>query len=148
MIRKGYVMMKSQWKKLGVLAVTVMTVAGCATGGGGGMSDEDIILGIVQSAMEALAAQDIDAMVSGYADDFESDQGGGITETREFLVGAKEQGFLDDIKYSLESLEITVDGSSAKAGPIELEGVFGALTLEFELAKRDGTWLVTYQSQY
>ena len=139
-------MMKSQWKKLGVLALAVMTVAGCAGGGGGGMSDEDMILSLVTDAMEALVAQDIDTMVSRYAEDFESDQGGGIAETKEFLVGVKEQGFLEDVKYSLENLEVSVDGATAKAGPIELDGVFGALTLEFELAKRDGTWMVTYQT--
>ncbi|MCH7959854.1 MAG: nuclear transport factor 2 family protein [Candidatus Hydrogenedentes bacterium] len=141
-------MMKFQWKQFAVVALCVVAMVGCATGGGYGMSDEDTIRGIVQDAMDSLAAGDIDAMMVAYADDFESDQGGGIAETKEFLVGAKEQGFLDDIKYSLESLEITVDGDTAKAGPAELEGVFGALTLEFELTKRDGQWLVTYQSQY
>ena len=145
---KGYGMMKFQWKQFAVVALAVVAMAGCASGGGYGMSDEDVIRGIVQDAMDALAAQDIDTMMVAYADDFESDQGGGIAETKEFLVGAKEQGFLDDIKYSLESLEITVDGDTAKAGPAELEGVFGALTLEFELTKRDGRWWVTYQSQY
>ena len=145
---KGYGMMKFQWKQFAVVALAVVAMAGCASGGGYGMSDEDVIRGIVQDAMDSLAAGDIDAMMVAYADDFESDQGGGIAETKEFLVGAKEQGFLDDIKYSLESLEITVDGDTAKAGPAELEGVFGALTLEFELTKRDGRWWVTYQSQY
>ena len=140
--------MKFQWKQFAVVALAVVAMAGCASDGGYGMSDEDVIRGIVQDAMDSLAAGDIDAMMVAYADDFESDQGGGIAETKEFLVGAKEQGFLDDIKYNLESLEITVDGDTAKAGPAELEGVFGALTLEFELTKRDGQWLVTYQSQY
>lgn len=139
--------MKFQWKKFGVFALAVVTLAGCA-GSGGGPSDEDMINAIIQDAMNGLVAQDIDAMVSNYAEDFESDQGGGVTETKEFLVGAKEQGFLDDVKVNLENLEITVEGAGAKAGPVELEGVFGALTLEFELAKRDGTWKVTYQSQY
>ncbi len=146
---KGYGMMKFQWKQCAMVALVVVAMVGCASGGGGyGMSDEDVIRGIVQDAMDALAAQDIDTMMVAYADDFESDQGGGIAETKEFLVGAKEQGFLDDVKYSLDALEISVDGDTAKAGPAELEGVFGALTLEFELTKRDGQWLVTYQSQY
>ena len=32
--------------------------------------------------------------------------------------------------------------------PIELEGAFGALTIEFDLEKIDGQWQVTYQAQF
>jgi hypothetical protein len=135
------------WMKWGVMAVAVVAMAGCATYGGG-MSDEEAIQKIVDDAMTALQAQDIDAMVMAYSDDFESDQGGGKDETREFLQGAKEQGFLDGIEVDTSNLVIEVNGDTATAKPIDLEGAFGALTLEFELAKRDGAWMVVYQSQY
>ena len=132
--------------KLGVVALAIVGMVGCA--GGGGKSDEELIQEIVDLAMAALVAQDIDAMVSAYAEDFTSDQGGGKAEMKEFLNGAKEQGFLDGIQVDLSNLVITIDGEKATAKPIDLEGAFGALTVEFELAKRDGQWLVTYQSQY
>jgi hypothetical protein len=119
---------------------------GCA--GGGGASDEEQIKALVDQAMAALKAQDIDAMTAFYAEDFTSDQGGGKAEMKVFLNGAKEQGFLDDIQVDTTKTVITVDGEKATAKPIDLEGAFGALTVEFELAKRDGQWLVTYQSQY
>jgi len=141
--------MKAMMMKAAMCAMAVVVLAGCATSGsGGGMSDEDAIKALVDSAMAALKAQDIDTMVANYADTFESDQGGGIAETKEFLVGAKEQGFLDGIEVDTSSMEIAVDGSKASAKPIDLEGAFGALTLEFELEKIDGAWKVTYQSQY
>jgi hypothetical protein len=141
--------MKAMMMKAAMCAMAVVVLAGCATsGGGGGMSDEDAIKALVDSAMAALKAQDIDTMVMNYADTFESDQGGGVAETKEFLVGAKEQGFLDGIEVDTSSMEIAVDGSKASAKPIDLEGAFGALTLEFELEKIDGAWKVTYQSQY
>ena len=132
--------------KFGVVALALVGMIGCA--GGGGASDEEMIQGIVDQAMAALKAQDIEAMTSAYADDFTSDQGGGKAEMVEFLNGAKEQGFLDGIQVDTTNLVITVDGDKATAKPIDLEGAFGALTVEFELQKRDGEWLVTYQSQY
>ncbi len=134
--------------KWGVCALAAFAMVGCASMGGGGMSDEDAISQLIDNAMAALVAQDIDTMVASYADDFESDQGGGVVETKEFLQGAKEQGFLDGIEVSTEAMEIAVDGEAATAGPIDLEGAFGSLSLEFELEKRAGEWVVTYQSQY
>lgn len=133
--------------KFGIVALAVIGLVGCA-GGGGGASDEEMIRSLIDQAMAALKAGDIDAMVAGYAEDFTSDQGGGKAEMREFLNGAKEQGFLDGIQVDTSNLVITVDGEKATAKPIDLEGAFGALTVEFELQKRDGQWLVTYQSQY
>ena len=43
---------------------------------------------------------------------------------------------------------IAIDGDKATIENIELEGAFGVLTIGFELEKRDGKWIVTYQSQY
>jgi len=134
--------------KVGVCAVAVVVMGACAGGGGGGVSDEEAIRLIVEDAMAALQAKDIDAMTVAYAEDFESDQGGGAAEMREFLQGAADQGFLDDVEVDLTSMVIAVDGDKATAKPIDLEGNFGALTVEFDLAKRDGQWWVVYQSQY
>ena len=74
--------------------------------------------------------------------------GGGKKEMVEFLKGAKEQGFLDGIKIDTSKMVIAVDGAKATAKPMNLEGSFGALTVEFTLEKRDGKWLVTYQAQF
>lgn len=141
--------MKAFGMKLALCAMLAMVMVGCAGyGSGGGMSDEDTIQSIIDDAMAALQAGDIEAMVSAYdVDTFESDNGG-VAGTKEFLEGAKEQGFLDDIEIDLSSLVITVDGDSATAKPVDLEGAFGALTLEFDLKKIGGVWKVTYQTQY
>ncbi len=140
--------MKAIGLNLAVCVLAVFAFAGCESMGGGGMSDADAIQGLVDDAMAALQAGDIDTMVANYAESFESDQGGGIAEMKEFLEGAKEQGFLDDIEIDMSSLEIVVDGMKATAKPIELEGAFGSLTIEFELEKIDGQWQVTYQAQF
>ncbi|MFP6583060.1 MAG: hypothetical protein VCD00_10975 [Candidatus Hydrogenedentota bacterium] len=133
--------------KMSVLALSMVVLTGCASTGGGA-SDEDVVNGIVAEMMAALAGQDIDKMVSFYSEDFESDQGGDRDATREFLAGAKEQGFLDGIEVDQSSSETSIEGDKASVGPIDLEGAFGALTLEFDLEKRDGSWIVVYMAQY
>ena len=140
--------MKAIGLNLAVCVLAVFAFAGCESTGGGGMSDEDMIKSLVDDAMAALQAGDIETMMANYADSFESDQGGGIPEMKEFLEGAKEQGFLDDIEIDLTNLAIVVDGTKATAKPIELEGAFGALTSEFDLEKIEGQWQVTYQAQF
>lgn len=137
-------MMKAM--KFGVMALALVGLVGCA--GGGGKSDDVMIKELIDQAMAALQAQDIAGMTANYAEDFKSDQGGGKAEMVEFLNGAKEQGFLDGIKVDSSKLVIAVDGEKATAKPINLEGAFGALTVEFNLEKREGKWLVTYQAQY
>ncbi len=141
--------MKAIAMKFGVVALALVVMAGCAGGGAAkGKSDETMIKELVDQAMASLVAQDIEAMTASYAEDFKSDQGGGKAEMKEFLTGAKDQGFLKDIKIDTSKLVIAVDGAKATAKPIGLEGAFGALTLEFTLEKREGAWLVTYQAQF
>jgi hypothetical protein len=87
-------------------------------------------------------------MVATYSDDFESDQGGDRDATLEFLNAAKEGGLLDGLEVDQSSMETTIEGDKASVGPVDLEGSFGSMTLEFDLEKRDGTWLVVYMAQY
>ena len=142
--------MKAIGLNLAVCALAVFAFAGCESiGGGGGMSDEELIRSLVDDAMAALKAQDIDTMVANYADSFDSDQGGGTAGMKEFLEGAKEGGFLEDIEIDLSNLVVRVDGDKATAKPIELEvAALGSLTLEFDLEKIDGRWQVTYSAQF
>jgi hypothetical protein len=143
--------MKSIAMKFGVVALAMVAMVGCASTGGGkakGMSDQDMIKSVVDKAMAGLQAGDIDTMIVDYAEDFKSDQGGGKAEMKEFLAGAKEQGFLKDIKIDMSKLVIAVDGAKATAKPINLEGAFGALTVELTLEKRAAAWVVTYQAQF
>lgn len=135
----------------GLLAVALaLGAVGCASTGGGGAAapagptDEEMIQKMMIDVMAALTAKDVDTMVSYYADDFTSDNGG-KAETQAFLQGAKDQGFLEGIVVKTDAMTITVDGDTANVGPVNLEGAFGALALNFGLAKRDGKWVVVSQ---
>jgi hypothetical protein len=136
--------------KMSVMAMAMVVMTGCAStgGSGGGASDGDAIKMIVEEMMGALSAQDIDKMMMHYSEDFESDQGGDLAATREFLTAAKEGGLLDGLEVDQSSSETTIEGDKASVGPVDLEGSFGALTLEFDLEKRAGAWVVVYMAQY
>jgi hypothetical protein len=145
------------WNRVShILVVTALIVAmvGCAstTGGGAakapkGPTDQEMIQQMMIDVMAALTAKDVEKMTSYYADDFTSDNGDKAA-TVAFLNGAKDQGFLDGIVVKTDAMQINVDevGETATVGPVNLEGAFGALGLNFGLVKRDGKWLVKSQS--
>jgi hypothetical protein len=147
------------WNRVSqILVVTALIVAmvGCAstTGGGGGgakapkaPTDQEMIQQMMIEVMAALTAKDVDKMVSYYADDFTSDNGDKAA-TVAFLNGAKDQGFLDGVVVKTDAMKIDVaeGGETATVGPVNLEGAFGALGLNFGLVKRAGKWLVKSQS--
>ncbi len=141
-------MYRTKWMQWTLLLAVLALFVGCASSGGGskGPSDEELINNLVVEAMAALKAKDIDGMVASYSDDFNSDNGDKAA-TIAFLQGAADQGFLDGVEVDTAAMEIAVEGDSAKAGPVALEGAFGALSLSFDLAKRDGRWWVVSQSQ-
>ena len=139
--------MRGKISVLGIFALAIMMVAGCESTGGGGASDSELITNLLNDYGDALLAQDVTKAMMIFSDDFDSDQGMGKADFEEFLQGAKEQGFLEDLEIDNSGLEIAVDGASATAGPIVAEGVFGEITFNYKLEKRGGQWLVTYSSQ-
>ena len=89
-------------------------------------TDQEMIQQMMIDVMAALTAKDVEKMVSYYADDFTSDNGDKAA-TVAFLSGAKDQGFLDGIVVKTDAMTIAVEGETAKVGPVNLEGAFGAL---------------------
>lgn len=106
------------------------------------------VYSVVDTALKHVQALDPDSMLKAFADDFSSDQGGGRSEYREFLTGAIEQGFLDDMKIDMSETKIELENNEASVEGITLSGAFGELNMDFKLVKRDGKWLVTYSAQY
>ena len=144
-------MTRTKWMQWTLLLTVLALLVGCASGGGGsaapaGPSDTELINNLVVEAMTALKSKDIDGMVAAYSDDFSSDNGD-KADTIAFLQGAADQGFLDGVEVDTSGIEVAVDGDTATAGPVGLEGAFGAMTLGFDLAKRDGRWWVVSQTQ-
>lgn len=113
-----------------------------ASGGGDGELAE-----FVDEYVGVIKAQDVEGLMAYYADDFSAD-GSGKAELKTFLLDAKDQGFLEDVGTNTENVELAVNGETATIEGVELEGAFGVITLNFDLAKRDGKWVIVSQSQY
>lgn len=139
--------MKSLMIKMSLVAFTVMTMAGCATFSKA-PSDEELIIALATGVTDAIEAQDIDALVAYYSEDFMTDEGTSKEDVKTFLTGAKAAGFLDGIKVDISTMNVEVDGDKATAGPIELEGQRFTMSLDFKLEKRDGKWMVVEMAQY
>jgi len=140
--------MRKTGLKMGMTALALVVIgAGCATGGGTGMSDEDAINAVVSQFETALKTLDLDAVFALIADDFEMSDGLGKAEYKEFLTQLKDGGQFDGVEMSADDLTVEIEGDKAEAMPFIVDGEFGAVTLEFELEKRAGAWLVTYINQ-
>ncbi len=147
-------MTQIKWTRALFLLVAVLTFVGCASSGGvsggdmpKGPTDEEQILTLLDSVTTALQSGDVETMASYYSDDFMTNQGQDKAATVQFLNGVKEQGFLDGIEIDNTGRNITIDGDTAEVDGVGLSGAFGVLNLGFKLEKRDGSWVVVYQSQ-
>lgn len=139
-----------QWLRVLIGVAAIAVLAGCASAGGNvpkGPSDEELVTQALDGITAALQAGDIDKMVSFYADDFANDQGQDKAAMTQFLNSVKEQGFLEGITVDIANRAITVEGETASVTGVGLSGAFGVLNLGFKLAKREGQWLVTGQTQ-
>ncbi len=147
---------RSWWKttERGVVAALALCVlVACASAGGDapavpkGPTDEELVTGVLDGISSSLIAQDVTSMVAYYADDFVDGQGQNKEAVTQFLTSVKEQGFLEGIKVDNTNRAITIAGETAQVTGVGLSGAFGVLNLGFDLAKRDGKWLVVKQTQ-
>jgi len=138
--------------KRGLALVTsclvLMLVAACATSRPK-LTDKELIDALTQEYLAALQAQDIDKMMAAYSDDFEGENGESKDDIREFLSGAKDQGYLEDIEANMDPCEIKIEGGKATVGPVEYSSALGSLTFEFTMKKDpDGMWRIAEMFAY
>jgi hypothetical protein len=136
-----------------ILVAVSLGLGACASTGGDAKvaeepmpTDEELITALVSESLLLLSKGDIDGMLTYYAEDVTTPQGDKAA-MGQFLTMAKDQGLLEGITGDTSAMTVAVEGDSAKVGGVSLEGPFGLLSLTFELAKRDGTWMVTNQGQ-
>ncbi len=132
----------SMLKKLSVVAVAVLFVAGCASMAKG-PSDEELIVQTVMKLKEALETQDIDLLMETFADDFEHPEVGGKEDGRMMLEMGMEAGYADDGEVYLDDMEIAMnDDGTATVYPVDLSAAMGSIAVELVMAKRGEQWLI------
>ncbi len=133
-------------KKLVILSLSLVVLAALLVCGcqilGVGPSDEELVSATMADWKAALIAHDLDNLMGTYSENYVSTQGGGKDSVREFLAGAIEQGYLDNVKVNLEDAQITIEGDKANIGPVELTSDAGTYVLEYTLQKEEGIWLI------
>jgi len=88
-----------------------VVVCGCA-GTGRGPSDEELIRNVLGKWKAAAEALDIEAQMALCSESLESDWGD-KEATKEFMLDAKDMGYLDDMEVITDEAEITIDGNVA-----------------------------------
>ena len=121
--------------------VAAAVLGGCATSGKG-MTDEELVAKLTEESIAAILAQDLDKLLTYYSDDFSHYEFGDKAGLKEFLEGAKDMGYLDDIEVSMEQATTTIEGDTATIYPVIIEGTFGSTEIEFTSKKEGDTWKV------
>lgn len=134
-------MRKSALLKLGAGVVVMALVCGCAAMGKG-PSDEELIGRLLETWKATGEAQDIDGQMALISENFEGEQGG-KDELKEFMLEAKDMGYLEDMKVILEEAEVKIEGATATAYPMIIETGMGEATIGLQLTKEAGGWMVT-----
>jgi hypothetical protein len=134
-------MRKSTLLKVSAGVVVMVLVCGCAAIGKG-PSDEELIGRLLETWKATGEAQDIDGQMALISENFEGEQGG-KDELKEFMLEAKDMGYLEDMKINLDDVEVKIDGTTATAYPMIIETAMGEATIGLELTKEAGGWMVT-----
>jgi ketosteroid isomerase-like protein len=130
------------------LTVSVMGALafGCASLSRSDPAEE--VLATMKAYIESMAAQDVDALVAFFSEDWEGEGGVGKEVLRGYFEGQIDQGLYDDIEVILDDTEVVVDGNTATMGPVDYESSQGSSAYEYEMTKEaDGVWRCTYSGQ-
>ncbi|MHC4757403.1 MAG: YybH family protein [Planctomycetota bacterium] len=130
-------MKKTTCLTLSLLLCTL--ICGCQTG----PTNEELINTTMDCWKQAIIAQDIDAFMEVYSEDFSGNDGADKQQVRDFMQGAFDQGYLDNIDINLDIAQMTITDDTAQFSPVEIVGDGGEMELNFTLKKEDkNTWRI------
>ena len=105
-------------------------------------SPTDGAMKTIKAYVKAAEEGDIDALIACFSDDFDHYELGDKAGLRAFIEGVEAEGMLEDITGNTDDAEAEVDGDTVTVYPVELEGIFGTVTYEFELKMEGGAWKI------
>jgi len=135
-------MSNSNVTKLCVLALALLLVNGCSDPLGMGPSDEKLIKGTMTEWKAANKAKDIDRIMNTISENYVSFMGGGKQSMRDFLTGAIDRGFMDNVEINIKDAESTIEDDKAKFGPVKFIGERGPFVIYYKLQKEGNKWLI------
>lgn len=124
--------------------VLTLSVAGCAGNKAAqGPTDEELLQQMSTEFQAAIAAKDVDKLISYCSEDFESGYLGDKAAFKDFLDMAVDQGYLDEIEIGMDEGELVIEGDTATKYPVPVDGSFGSVTVEVFSKKVDGAWKIS-----
>ena len=124
---------KNTCLKLTVTLLICLFFCGCQTG----PTDEELINTTMNSWKQAIIAQDIDAIMEYYSENFSAQEAEDKEGMRELMEEAIEKGLLENIDINLETAQLTITDGIAEFSHVEIIGDKGEKELEFILIKEE-----------
>jgi len=132
-------MRKSVILSLSLVVLVVILVCGCQTAG---PSNEQLVKTTMANWKESLIAEDLDKLMAVYSMSYVSTRGTGKDSMREFMIKAFESNFMDNVNVNIEDAQVVIEGDKATFAPVVFVSDRGTFTLEYNLQKEDGAWLI------
>ncbi len=126
-----------------VMALAGIVVAGCATSMKAALSPEEEIAAQLEAWRDAMTNKDIEGIMALFSEKFSHYDWQDKAGAKMFIEEAMNLGYLDDVTVLLDDAEIKVDGDVASVYPVDIEGSFGAISMELIVSRTNGTWLLT-----
>jgi len=109
----------------------------------GAKNPKQAVLNVIKAYSEAAANKDIEGSMAYVADDFEHYEYGDKEGLKQFMVQAKDMGYLEGLEVILDNAEVEIEDGKAVVYPIDVTGAFGSVTFEYVLERKDGKWRIT-----
>jgi len=125
----------------------VAAIAGVSCGVVGiGPTDEELVDRTLAEWSEALAAGDIDRLMTTYSEDFACFDAPDREAMRGMVTGLKERGLLEGVEVFIDRAEKTPADGMIKVFPVEMIGPKMMPTIyRLTLSREHGRWLISNQ---
>lgn len=105
-------------------------------------SPEEGAMKTVKAYVKAAEDADVDTLMAQISENFNHYEAGDKAGLKAFVDGVKTEGMLEDITGNTADAKTTVEGDVVTVYPVELEGIFGTVTYEFQLKKEADAWKI------
>jgi len=105
-------------------------------------SPEEGAMKTVKAYVKAAEDADVEMLMTQISENFNHYEVGDKAGLKAFVDQVKTEGMLEDITGNTADAKTTVEGDVVTVFPVELEGIFGTATYEFQLKKELDTWKI------
>jgi len=129
-------------QRLGLVTLCLLGSVGCATLPAEVQDDMNAVIGVTDAWTKAITANDVDALMVLYSEDFKDDEGNTKADFREFITDTIGQGILTNVEVSTEYAELVIEDDTAAYNNIDLNSDVGAITVDLTLGREGSGWSV------